>query len=165
MFRARIAPRVLGFAMTIRRIRTLAFRTVSQIGIRYRHSPLSVTLPGLPAGAPCAGDRFPWLKLRLDGNSAAADLYQHLADTHFNLLVINQPAPADGLLAPAGLLHIRMVNDDAVNAAELARAHITGPAFYLLRPDGHVALAGGQLDTPAVGRYLKNIGISDAPAT
>jgi len=159
MFRARIAPRVLGFAMTIRRIRTLAFRTVSQIGIRYRHSPLSVTLPGLPAGAPCAGDRFPWLKLRLDGNSTAADLYQHMSDTHFNLLVINQPAPADGLLATADLLHIHMVNDDTVNAAELARAHITGPVFYLLRPDGHVALAGGQLDTPAVSRYLNGLGI------
>ncbi len=51
LFRTRIVPRVLGFAMTVSRIRRLAFRTVSQIGIRYRHSPLSKTLPGLPAGA------------------------------------------------------------------------------------------------------------------
>ncbi len=165
LFRTSVVPRMLGIAMTVQRIRKLAFRTISQIGIRYRHSPLSTTLPGLPAGAPCGGDRFPWLKLRLDANNAAADLYQQLADTSFNLLVIGQPAPAEGLLTAGDLLRIHVITDDAVNAAELARVNITGPAFYLLRPDGHVALAGGQLDTPAVDRYLKNLGISAAPAT
>lgn len=164
MFRTSLVPRLIGFAMTIRRVRTLAFRTVSQIGIRYRHSPLSRTLPGLPAGAPCGGDRFPWLKLRLDAGHAAADLYQQLSDTAFKLLVIGQPAPAEGLLDAGELLHIHMVDDDAANAAELARVNITGPAFYLLRPDGHVAIAGGQLDTPALGRYLKDLGIGSTPA-
>lgn len=164
IFRTSLVPRLAGFAMTIPSIRTLAFRTISQIGIRYRHSPLSMTLPGLPAGAPCGGDRFPWLKLRLDGGNAAADLYQQLADTSFNLLVIGQPAPAEGLLTAGDLLRIHVVAPDAANAAELARVNITGAAFYLLRPDGHVALAGGQLDTPAVDRYLKNLGISNAPA-
>lgn len=164
LFRTRVIPRLAGFAMTFKRIRTLAFRTVSQTGIRYRRSPLSMTLPGLPAGAPCAGDRFPWLKLRLDGSNAAADLYQQLADTAFNLLVIGQPAPADGLPADDDLLHVHRVDDDAVNAPELARADITGKAFYLLRPDGHVALAGGQLDAPAVDRYLRGLGISGAAA-
>ncbi len=163
LFRTSIVPRVLGLAMTVERIRKLAFRTVSQIGIRYRHSPLSATLAGLPAGAPQGGDRFPWLKLGLDGN-VAADLYQQLADNSFHLLVIGQPAPAEALLPTGDLLRIHMVADDAVNAAELARANITGPAFYLLRPDGHVAVAGGQLDTPAVDRYLKKLGINNTPA-
>jgi 2-polyprenyl-6-methoxyphenol hydroxylase-like FAD-dependent oxidoreductase len=40
-------------------------RTISQIGIRYPDSPLSRTLGGLPEGAPRAGDRFPWLRVRL----------------------------------------------------------------------------------------------------
>lgn len=164
LFRTTVIPRLIGYAMTFKRIRTLAFRTVSQTGIRYRHSALSVTLPGLPAGAPCAGDRFPWLKLRLDGSDAAADLYQQLADTAFHLLVIGQPAPADGLLADGDLLHVHMVDDDAANVAELARVNITDAAFYLLRPDGHVALAGGQLDAAAVDRYLRGPGISGATA-
>ena len=36
----------------------------------------------------------------------------------------------------------------------LARAQISGPAFYLLRPDGHVGLAGTRLEVEAVNRYL-----------
>lgn len=158
LFRTRIVPRVLGFAMTVDRIRKLAFRTVSQIGIRYRRSPLSRTLPGLPAGAPCGGDRFPWLKLGLD-DGAAKDLYQQLSDTTFNLLVIGQAAPAEGLLEAGELLRIHVVADDVANAAELARANITGPAFYLLRPDGHVAIAGGQLNAFEIGEYLRKLGI------
>lgn len=164
MFRTKVVPRLIGYAMTMQRVRTLAFRTISQIGIRYRHSPLSRTLPGLPAGAPSGGDRFPWLTLHFDGGGATADLYQQLGDTVFNLLVIGQPAPAEGLLGGNDLLRIHVVSDDAANAQELARANITGPAFYLLRPDGHVAIAGGQLDTPAVSRYLNDLGIGSAAA-
>src|SRR5437879_1735215 len=44
LFRTRIVARVAAFAMTIERVRNLAFRTISQIGIRYRESPLSRTL-------------------------------------------------------------------------------------------------------------------------
>lgn len=57
---------------------------------------------------------------------------------------------------------IHMVTNDTANAMALARVDITGPAFYLLRPDGHAALAGAQLDTPAVSRYLHDLGISGA---
>ena len=39
--------------------------------------------------------------------------------------------------------------------AELARARIPRIAFYLLRPDGYVGLAGIQLETEAVNRYLE----------
>jgi 2-polyprenyl-6-methoxyphenol hydroxylase-like FAD-dependent oxidoreductase len=161
LFRTRIVPRMLGIAMTVQGIRRLAFRTISQIGIRYRQSPLSTNLPGLPAGAPRSGDRFPWLKLRLDGDDAAMDLYRQLDDTRFNLLIIDQPAPAEGLLETGELLRIHLISHDGVNTAELARANLSGPAFYLLRPDGHVALAGGQLDTPAVSRYLSGLGIRE----
>jgi hypothetical protein len=42
-----------------------AFRVVSQIGIHYRNGLLSQTLDGLPDDAPRAGDRFPWLRLKL----------------------------------------------------------------------------------------------------
>ena len=48
LFRTRVLAKILAFAMRLERIQKLAFRTISQIGIRYRDSPLSETLPGLP---------------------------------------------------------------------------------------------------------------------
>ena len=68
VFRTRVMARLAAFAMTQDRVRKLAFRTVSQIGIRYPQSTLSVTLPGLSEGAPVAGDRFPWVQLKLRAN-------------------------------------------------------------------------------------------------
>jgi hypothetical protein len=135
-------------------VRRLAFRTISQIGIRYRKSPLSQTLAGLPKGAPVAGDRFPWLRLKLGKTGPVEDLFQRLDDTRFNLLVIGQAAPSAEAIGLGDQLSIHAVPDDPANTSELARVGISGPAFYLLRPDGYVGLAGARIDTDAVRRYL-----------
>ena len=140
--------------MTVERVRNVAFRTISQIGIRYRNGPLSQMLAGLPEGAPVAGDRFPWLHLKLQPSGPIEDLFQKLDDTRFNLLVIGQPAPIAGTLGLGDLIRVHAIPDDPANADELARIHVTGPAFYLLRPDGHIGLAGRQLEAAAVTRYL-----------
>jgi 2-polyprenyl-6-methoxyphenol hydroxylase-like FAD-dependent oxidoreductase len=152
LIRTRVIAKVLAFAMKIERVRRLAFRTISQIGIRYPQSPLSQALPGLPATAPQAGDRFPWMRLALAPGGPAEDLFQKLDDTQFNLIVIGQPAPAriEGF---DDLLRILAIPDDAANNRELARVGIPRPSFYLLRPDGHVGLAGIQLDPAAIARY------------
>ena len=154
LFRTRIIAKVAARAMTIERVRKVAFRTISQIGIRYRQSPLSQAQAGLPESAPRAGDRFPWLQLRLRANGPVEDLFRALDDTRFNLLVIGQPAPA--AVAPdfGDLLRVHAISDNPANASELARVGISGFAFYLLRPDGHVGLAGTRLDVEAVSRYL-----------
>ncbi len=154
LVRTRIIARVAAFAMRRERIRKLAFRTISQIGIRYPTSPLSQTLPGLPDGAPRAGDRFPWLRLKFQVGGPAEDLFQRLDDTRFNLIVIGQPLPVDGAPDLGEMLRTHVVPDDPANARELARVRIRGPAFYFLRPDGHVGLAGTRLDAGAVDRYL-----------
>src|SRR5882672_6005620 len=73
VFRTRIVAKVMARAMTVDRVRTLAFGTISQIGIRYRQGPLSQMLASLPEGAPVAGDRFPWLHLKLQPNGAVED--------------------------------------------------------------------------------------------
>jgi 2-polyprenyl-6-methoxyphenol hydroxylase-like FAD-dependent oxidoreductase len=153
-FRTRIQARLLAFAMTVERIRTLAFRTISQTGIRYPDSPLSQALDRLPRGAPCAGDRFPWLRLKFRADGAPEDVFQRLDDTRFDLILIGQPMPAEGPAIAGDLLRVHIVPDDPVNERELARVRIRAPAFYLLRPDGHVGLAGTRLEAGAVARYL-----------
>jgi 2-polyprenyl-6-methoxyphenol hydroxylase-like FAD-dependent oxidoreductase len=154
LFRTRIMARVLAFAMTLERVRGLAFRTLSQTGIHYRRGPLSARLPGLPEAAPQPGDRFPWLKLRFRPDGPIEDLYQRLDDTRFNLVAIGQDLPGEGAAASGDGLRTHAVPGDPHNAGELARAGIPGSAFYLLRPDGHVGLAGGRLESGAVSRYL-----------
>jgi hypothetical protein len=154
LFRTRILAKVVARMMTIERVRTLAFRTISQIGIRYRNGPLSQMLASLPEGAPVAGDRFPWMHLKLQPNGPVEDVFEKFDDTRFNLLVIGQPAPTAESLGLGDLIRVHAVSDDPANASELARIHVTGPAFYLLRPDGHVGLAGRDLKATAVTRYL-----------
>ncbi|HET9403491.1 MAG TPA: FAD-dependent monooxygenase [Burkholderiales bacterium] len=154
LFRTKIIARIAARAMTFQRVRTAAFRTISQIGIRYRHSPLSKTLPGLPGGAPAAGDRFPWMQVTLRAGGPVEDLYRNLDDTRFNLLVFGQPAPAGAERGQEDLLRTHVIPVDPANDRELARAGISGPACFLLRPDGHIGLAGGRLDADVVNRYF-----------
>lgn len=152
LFRTRILARILAFAMGRERLRRLAFRTVSQIGIHYRGSPLSAGPAALPPPAPQAGDRFPWLRVQLHSGSPVEDLFGRLDDLRFNLLLFGQ-APASDL--PDLCVHV--VPDSPANNRELARVGVPIPSFFLLRPDGHIALAGTMLDPAAISRYLSDV--------
>ena len=154
LFRTRVLAKIMALAMTRERVQKLAFRTVSQIGIHYRESPLSQTTSGGSDAAPRAGDRFPWLRLKLEPTGSVEDLFGKLDDTRFNLIVMGQSSPADAIAGLGGLLRVHVIPDDRANDRELARVHIPRPSFYLLRPDGHVGLAGGRLDAAAVTRYI-----------
>jgi 2-polyprenyl-6-methoxyphenol hydroxylase-like FAD-dependent oxidoreductase len=154
LLRTRVLARMMAFAMRFGGVQKLAFLTVSQTGICYPNSRLSEMLPGLPETSPRAGDRFPWLHLKLLPDGPVDDLFAKLDDTRFTLIVIGQSAPAAGLPNLGDLLRIYAIHDDASNERELARARIPRPSFYLLRPDGYVGLAGGQLEATSVVRYI-----------
>jgi 2-polyprenyl-6-methoxyphenol hydroxylase-like FAD-dependent oxidoreductase len=154
LFRTRVLTRILAAAMGRERIRRLAFRTISQTGIRYRNTLLSEQLAGLPDGGPRAGDRFPWLRLKLTADGPVEDLYDALDDTRFSLIVIGQPPPPADVSGLGELLRVVAVPRDPANDRTLSRAQIPQPSFYLLRPDGHIGLAGGRLEAEAVRRYV-----------
>jgi 2-polyprenyl-6-methoxyphenol hydroxylase-like FAD-dependent oxidoreductase len=59
VLRTRILAKVAARAMRYARIQRLMFRSIAQIGIRYRRSPLSRTLAGVPESAPQAGGSLP----------------------------------------------------------------------------------------------------------
>ncbi|TMG72723.1 MAG: hypothetical protein E6H75_14925, partial [Betaproteobacteria bacterium] len=86
------------------------------------------------------------MRIRFRANGPVEDLFQKLDDTRYNLIVIGQPAPSGEALGLGDRLRIHAIPDDPHNAQELARVRIPGPAFYLLRPDGHVGLAGTRLE-------------------
>src|SRR5258707_256355 len=93
LFRTRVLVKIMAFAMSFAWIQKLAFRTVSQTGIQYRDSALSEMPISFPGAAPRAGDRFPWLRLKLQPHSSTEDLFAKLDDTRFNLIMIGQHAP------------------------------------------------------------------------
>jgi 2-polyprenyl-6-methoxyphenol hydroxylase-like FAD-dependent oxidoreductase len=152
LLRTKVLARVAAFVLGLEPARRFAFRTVSQTGIHYRDSALSESAATLPDDAPRAGDRFPWLQLRLQAGGPVEDLFQKFDDLRFHLILAGQPAPTLGL--PDRLLQMHEIPVDPANDAELARARIPGTSFYLVRPDGHVGLAGTKLEAGAVERYL-----------
>jgi hypothetical protein len=153
LLRTKVLARIGAFAMSLKRIQTAAFRTVSQIGINYRNGSLSKSLGGMPEGGPCGGDRFPWLRLKFRADGPAEDVFLKLDDTRFNLIVIGQSAPPGGAVGLGDLLRVHVIPEDPINELELTRARIPRPSFYLVRPDGHIGLCGGPLDVAAVKRY------------
>jgi len=154
LIRTRVMPKLMALALRTAAVRRIAFRTISQTGIRYRRSPLSEELADLPEDGPHAGDRFPWLRLKFQPNGPAEDLYGKFDDTRFTLLVFGQAAPPGGVAELGDQVRIYEVPSDSANDRELARVRIPRPSFYLLRPDGHVGLAGVQLDAAALSRYI-----------
>jgi len=154
LLRTRLIPKLLAQAIKLERVQKLAFLTISQTGIEYRKSPLSENLPGLPEAAPRAGDRFPWIRVKFTDGGPREDLYQKLDDTRFTLIVIGQPPPVSRIPALNGTMQMLTIPVTAENRAELGRVKVPEAAFYLLRPDGYVGLAGVRLDMAEVNRYV-----------
>jgi len=152
LVRTKVIARFAAFAMRRAPVQRFAFRTVSQIGIHYRAGPLSETLEGVPRGSLQAGDRFPWLRLRLRRDGDVEDLFAVLDDTRFTLIVAGQPTPRE--LPLGDMMRVRAIPDDPVNDEAWARANLPRTAFYLLRPDGHVGLCGARADAAAISRYV-----------
>jgi 2-polyprenyl-6-methoxyphenol hydroxylase-like FAD-dependent oxidoreductase len=165
VFRTRVFPNVAALAMRKPRVRRAAFRTISQIGITYRQSPLSRTLDGVAGNAPQAGDRFPWLQLTFQGRDRREDLFQRLDDTRFNLIAFGQPAPMVERLGLGDLLQVHVVPLAGDNAATLGTVSITAPVCYVLRPDGHVGLAGAQIDPAALERWFSEAHVHSGRAS
>ena len=100
------------------------------------------------------------MQLKLHQNGPVEDLFEKLDDTRFNLIVIGQPDAAVGARALSHLVQTHMIPVDPINEKAVLHARLSGPSFYLVRPDGHGALAGTRFDAAAVTRYLTERHIS-----
>lgn len=163
--RTRLAPAVLPFLVRIRVGRALAFRTISELAIRYRHSPLSVDERGSIVRAVRAGDRLPDGPLTLDGRSTT--LHQATAGRGFHLIVygpVDAARPDVERSLGGGPGEVAVHHLSRVAAPNVLHDH-TGWAHRLLgiagsrsghllvRPDGYVAYRGGS-DLTGVRQYL-----------
>jgi len=164
LVRTQLAPRLAPVALRFRRGRALGFRTISQLGIRYRGSPAVQEGRPSPRRGPRAGDRLP--DGRLDWDGRPRWLHEALHAPGFHLLLCG-PADAwdDGPLEAvrdrwAGLVTVHrlaaspgpgVLHDDGTL---LRRLGVRSTAHYLVRPDGHVGYRGAGTDLDGLRGHL-----------
>ena len=141
---------------------------MSQLGIRYRGSPMSVNAPDAGSAAPLAGDRLPDAPVTVDGRTTT--LHRVLTGPHVHLLMcgpVSSWAPAEvGAVIDryAGLVTVhrltREPNQGALGDPDgiaSSRLGVTdSPALIVVRPDGYVGFRGGAGALPGVRTYLTN---------
>jgi len=133
--RLEIVPRVLPRLLAWGPARRFFFRTLSQVGIRYRKSALSAGWAGEVRG----GDRLPW----------TPDDFAPLASLDWQAHVHGDAAAAlRERCAALGIALQVFPWSDAARRAGFAR-----DALYLVRPDGHVAFADTRADPAMLADY------------
>jgi hypothetical protein len=157
--RTELAPRLASLALRIKPGRVYGFRTVSQLAIRYRTSPLSIEGPDAPRRGPRAGDRLP--DSPVSANRSVSTLHRVVASRGFHLLLCGPATSwradtvADAIDGYGDLVTKHRLSRDAVpgvltdhSGLALERLGVSGAeaALYLVRPDGYLAYrAGGEL--------------------
>lgn len=140
-FRTHIFPHILGLALSFDIVKKAIFPIVSQIGINYRESSLSVDETGLDVRA---GDRMPYFRI---GHS----IYDELQAPKFHLIAFG----GDG----AGGVDISLrdiVDTHTLPFADELTAHFGAkqPFVLLLRPDNYIGLITTDTSGKAVDDYF-----------
>ena len=165
--RRTVPAQIVPFVLRSKRLRTLAFRFISELDIAYRRS--SAVREGTPRlrRGPKAGDRLPDAALVTQGRETS--LHEQITASRFHLL----------LCGPVEDWNIRAVHD-LLESHELLAAHYltaqgnsdhlvdaTGRALgmlgvgdaaqFLVRPDGHIGYRCAGIDLGGVDAYLREL--------
>ncbi|MBV9911606.1 MAG: FAD-dependent monooxygenase [Sinobacteraceae bacterium] len=138
--RTRVAPRVVPRLFGMHPVRKFLFRTVAQLSLQYRHSPLSEGV----AGAVHGGDRLPWA-------GSDADNFAPLRDPRWQVHVYGTAAAALAQWCRDHRLPLHVFPWQPAYAA----CGLTEDALYLLRPDTYVALAGAEASPALLDSYFQ----------
>jgi 2-polyprenyl-6-methoxyphenol hydroxylase-like FAD-dependent oxidoreductase len=142
LLRLRVVPLLVPALFAFRAVRRFMFRTVSQTVVNYRGSSLSEGRAGPVRG----GDRLPWVKTDANG----ADNFVPLRSLDWQVHVYGDATPEIKTTCDARKLQLHIFPWHP----EMARSGLRRNAIYLVRPDGHVAVAGSESSASAVASYL-----------
>ncbi|HEX3370328.1 MAG TPA: FAD-dependent monooxygenase [Candidatus Cybelea sp.] len=139
-----VAP--LGFVAATRLpvTRRTFFRLVSQTQIHYPNSSLSEGKAGDVRG----GNRLPWVE--------SVDNYEPLRSLDWQLHVYGQSGSGVAALCE----HLGIAVETFAWSHDVAKAGFAQDAGYLVRPDGHVALAFGGDEPARLDAYARGISLS-----
>jgi 2-polyprenyl-6-methoxyphenol hydroxylase-like FAD-dependent oxidoreductase len=149
--RTRLVPLIAPLLFRVAPVRRFLFHTVSQIGVNYRHSPLSAGA----AGAVRGGDRLPWVQ-----TGPGQDNFAPLASLTWQAHVYGEPRGGlaevcAGLQLPLHLFAWRQ---------GMRRAGLMRGALYLVRPDGYVGLADPHAAPERLRQYFAQRGNVGQPS-
>ncbi|MEV6382008.1 FAD-dependent monooxygenase [Streptomyces sp. NPDC051773] len=139
--RTQLAPRLAPLALRATGLRGRVFRTVSELGINYRHGPASVAGSRPPRRGPRAGDRLPDLPRGLQARTSAPG---------WHLLLTGPPH-----LWPDERIGPLLRGRETVAVHRLgADGPWPGVALGLVRPDGYLGYVAMGAQTVGLGAYL-----------
>jgi len=141
--RTQIVPPILAWLFKMPIIRRLAFRTLSQIGIHYRMSPLSVG----KADALRGGDRLPWVKI-----DVTKDNFMPLSSLQWQVHIYGDAKESLINSCAEHKLSLHVFNWQTT----MEKVGLVRNALYLVRPDGYIALADPSADGAQLTQYLQN---------
>jgi hypothetical protein len=151
LVRTRLVPLIAPWLFRIAAVRRFLFHTVSQIGVHYRHSPLSVGA----AGAVRGGDRLPWVQ-----TETGKDNFAPLASLKWQVHVYGEPRRGLAEVCAELQLPLHLF----AWQPGMRRVGFRREALYLVRPDGYVALADPHADPERLRAYCRAGGPGGAPA-
>jgi 2-polyprenyl-6-methoxyphenol hydroxylase-like FAD-dependent oxidoreductase len=142
--RTRLVPRIAPPLFRLAPVRRWLFRTVSQIGIHYRRSPLSVGVAGTLRG----GDRLPWVE-----TEPGKDNFRPLASPRWQVHVYGEPRRG----VAQTCLELKLPLHQFAWQSKMRRAGFSQAALYLVRPDGYIALADSHADPERLRNYFGGV--------
>jgi 2-polyprenyl-6-methoxyphenol hydroxylase-like FAD-dependent oxidoreductase len=160
--RTRLAPVLIPIVLGPKAARRYAFRTVSQLAVRYRRSPLSVDGPRPPRRGPRAGERLPDAPIVHSGHDTTLHAITRSPGWH---LLLCGPGHAWRGVTPVSAASLTVHHLGAqdipdglhdTTGAALRRLGLgpTGTGQYLVRPDGYIAYRTRGTDLAGLTAYL-----------
>src|SRR5262249_38961478 len=145
--RARLAPLAAPLLPALAsqpRLVAAGIRLVSQLGVSYRGSPLSVEGTPRRRSGPRAGDR---LRDQLVGAHGREIRLHDLLARPGGHVLLGRDAAWPGALALGGFVHVPRLTS------------VPGRGLVAVRPDGHVGFRGGTAEVRQLVAWLTRIGL------
>ena len=165
LLRTSAVPWAVPLVLRSRRARAFAFRTVSELAVRYRRSPAAQEGAVPLQGGPKPGDRLPDAPIVREGRPTS--LHEVLAAPRFHLLLCGavDDAQLDRLASLErryeGVLDVHRLTRDGISGSlhdgegtALGRLGVESTALYHVRPDGYIGFRSGGTDVDELEAYL-----------